>query len=564
MRRRDRAGARYLPLAIDVHGLPCLVVGGGRVGTRRALKLAAAGAHVTVVAPDISVRLRRHAREGHVDWRPGGYDVGMLNGFILVVAATADRELNRRIRLDADARGVLCCVVSPGRLSRFIFPAAYHDGQLTVAVHSDGRDCRLSQRVRDRIASQWHRLRDRLAACKPSGRQPRPRPLGPPPAPDARGSAPAPPPTPDARGSTPARLGTGKVYIVGAGPGAPDLITVRAREALRSADVVLADRLVPSTFLEQLGIPTASKIVEWLGAPAPRWSQEQINGRLVEHARAGRTVVRLKGGDPFVFGRGDAEIECLAEHGIPWEVIPGCSSATAVLAAAGFPLTRHGEGRSFAVATARIAGGGVLGAFPTSDSLVIMMGIAVLDQIVARLLAQGWRPETPAAVIERGTLPWERRVRGPLAQLHQLAVDAGVGPPALVVVGRAAAPISACRKRPAIVFTGRDPAPLRDFGDLLHWPALEDGPDGQADRVHPELGRPLPEHDVICFTHPAGVRAYWETYGPAAFRREVWCTDARARELLIRYGIASRWVISPADRRAAEDARRALPLRAAS
>ena len=522
--RRGRAGGpRYLPLAIDLERLPCLVVGGGRIGTRKTLTLAEAGADVTVVAPEISAKLRRQVREGDVVWRQGVYDPALLDGFVLAVAATADLELNRRIRRDADARGILCCVVSPGKLSRVIFPAVHHDEQVTVAVHSDGRDCRLSQRVRDLIARHWRNLRARLAPAGPWKGQTHPRATEP-------------------HRAVPARTGAGKVYLVGAGPGAPDLITVRGYRALQSADVVLADRLVPATFLDALGISTADKFVQRLGDPGPRWSQATINQRLVEHARAGRTVVRLKGGDPFVFGRGDAEIEYLAEHGIAWEVIPGCSSATSVLTAAGLPLTRHGEGRSFAVATARVAGGGVLDSFPRSDSLVILMGVGVLEGIVSRLLADGWRPDTPAAVIERGTLPWERRVTGPLSQLHQLASDAGVGSPALVVVGTAGAAISACARRPTILFTGRDPAPFRDSGNLLHWPALQDGPDGRADRVHPELGRPLPEHDVILFVDPAGIDAYWETYGAAAFRREVWSASERAQQALTRYGLSSRRV----------------------
>ena len=133
---------------------------------------------------------------------------------------------------------------------------------------------------------------------------------------------------------------------------------------MRSADAILVDRLIPATFLEDLGVSSAGKLVQWLGSEEPHWTQEEVNRWLVATAKTGRTVARLKGGDPFVFGRGDSEIESLASHRIPWEVIPGASSATAVLGSAGLPLTRHGQRRSFAVATARVEGGQVSTSFP--------------------------------------------------------------------------------------------------------------------------------------------------------------------------------------------------------
>ena len=158
----------------------------------------------------------------------------------------------------------------------------------------------------------------------------------------------------------------GKVLIVGAGPGTADLISLRAYRALLAADVILVDRLLPRDLLDQLGVDLSNKLVDWLGRDRPRRSQAAINQAIVEHARRGKIVVRLKGGDPFVFGRGDDEIRSLAEAGIPWEVVPGPSSCTAVPALAGYPLTRRAAGRSFAVATARIAGGSMPHSFPQS------------------------------------------------------------------------------------------------------------------------------------------------------------------------------------------------------
>jgi len=453
----------------------------------------------------------------------------------------------------------------------------------------------------------------------------------------------------------------GKVYIIGAGPGAPDLISLRGYRALMSAEAVLADRLLPRDFLEQLGIPRAGKTVEWLGDDQPRWRQDAINEWLVLHAQSGKTVARLKGGDPFIFGRGDGEVQCLADHGIPWEVIPGPSSCTAVPTATGHPLTRHAADRSFAVVTARATGGAIQESFPRADSLVVMMGVRAMPLVVARLLADGWPPETPAAVIERGTLPWDRRVYGPLSQIADLALRAGVGSPALVIVGGAAVATGAHAGRPRILFTGLDPESFRGLGELLHWPALKTVPDAEGRRLlrsvfarlrrsafdwivltgklavmslfaamaerrvdarilagakiaavgpatamrfrerfiepdavadgpedsawldalagqrvvaihgthasqelrnrldevasgvthvtlhsvapHPELRRPLPEHDAIYFVSPSGVHAYWDAYGPAAFREEVWCLGEATQAAAAEHGVEARIVL---------------------
>jgi len=538
------AAGRYLTLAVHTAGLRCLVVGGGRVGTRKALKLADAGAAVTVLAPEITGRLRRAVRLGRVHWRQAEYDPAELDDFLLVVAATSDAALNLRIGRDCEVRGSLSCVASSATSSRVIFPAEYDDGEITVAVHSRGRECRRSQQLRDDIAAELRRNR----AAGQAGIEPIPRPLTPGPSPRRRGEGSELAPRPLTSGPSPRRRGEGRtfwdrqiVYLVGAGPGAPDLISVRGYRAVRCAEVVLADRLVPRTFLEELGIPAAGKTIRWLEDGARRWSQAEINRWLVRHARAGKVVARLKGGDPFVFGRGDAEIDYLSEQGVPWEVIPGCSSATAVPTAAGLPLTRHGQAHSFAVATARVCGGAIAGSFPRADSLVILMGAGVLDQVVARLLADGWPADTPAAVVERGTLAWERRVAARLSQLGSAAEDAGVGPPAVIVVGNAACTGMGSRRR-RILFTGLDPADVRGWGEVLHWPALWSWPEAELASPHPELGRPLPAYDVICFTAPAGVRAYWTTYGAAAFQGEVWCLDAATRRTLARHGIRARLV----------------------
>jgi uroporphyrin-III C-methyltransferase/precorrin-2 dehydrogenase/sirohydrochlorin ferrochelatase len=647
---KPRSIAKYLTLAIRTADLPCLVVGGGRVGTRKAITLCRAGAKVTVLSPEISPQLQKFVHRGQIEWRESQYTPSQISGFRLVVAATADPLLNIQIGQDAETEGIFSCVASSADSTSVIFPAVCSQGDLTIAVHSQGRNCRRSKAVRNRIAVLFSSRK-----CTP--RQNAPQLL----LEDVQQrqfseNDPTCPDEMDARWRE--SPGRGKVTIVGAGPGASDLISLRGYHALQSADAILIDQLIPPNFLEDLGISATNKLIQWLGSGDSHWTQKEINRWLVAAAEQGRTVVRLKGGDPFVFGRGDSEIESLENHRIPWEVIPGASSATAVLTSAGLPLTRHGQGRSFTVTTARIEGGRVSESLPRADSLVILMGISVLDQVLSRLTTDGWSPETPAAIVERGTLAWERQISGPLSRLSELAQRANVASPALVVIGEAARAIAAFRRWPTILFTGLDPTSFRTLGNVLHWPAqaIVSNPEGCnrlprtfaslnrgeidwaiftdklavqafwtaaadqrldarlmhnvkiaalgtetvrrleqcglcADVVitegdirqtatqlgelprkgvlivqgshtprglcsqleeagaavnqlilhrlvpHPELGRPLPAHNVIYFVSPAGVRSYAEAYGKNAFQREVWCLGEATQKTLAAYGV---------------------------
>jgi uroporphyrin-III C-methyltransferase len=246
----------------------------------------------------------------------------------------------------------------------------------------------------------------------------------------------------------------GKVVLVGAGPGDPELITVRGLRWLRSADVVLHDRLVHPTLVAQAR-PDARRI--FVGKPPgkPRLRQANINRLLIAHARRGRLVVRLKGGDPFVFGRGGEEMIALARASIPFEVVPGVTSAVAVPASAGIPLTHRGTASSFAVVTGHRADGGFDGegiggervsgrelgsgdrgaGLAAVDTLVVLMGVGHLARIVTSLLTAGRNPETPVAVIENGTLPEQRIVTATLADIVPAARRTGIGAPATIVIG---------------------------------------------------------------------------------------------------------------------------------
>lgn len=242
------------------------------------------------------------------------------------------------------------------------------------------------------------------------------------------------------RSSPGAGEGRGVVYLVGAGPGDPDLITVKGLRCLRRAEVVIHDRLIHPDLLEEA--PAAAERI-YVGKKAGHHPvpQEEIQRLLVEHARAGRVVVRLKGGDPFVFGRGGEEAAACAAAGVPWEVVPGVTSAIGVPGSVGIPVTHRDRAASFAVVTAHRARGAEAPdwrALAAVDTLVILMGVSRLPEIIAEL-ARHRSPSTPAAVVERGTLADARVVSGTLETLARRAAEVGVRSPATVVVGEVAA-----------------------------------------------------------------------------------------------------------------------------
>lgn len=229
----------------------------------------------------------------------------------------------------------------------------------------------------------------------------------------------------------------GVVYLVGAGPGDPGLITVRGQECLRRAEVVIYDRLVNDALLDEA--PTwAERIFAGKAPGGQALRQEEINTVMIERARAGLVVVRLKGGDPFVFGRGGEEAAACAAAGVPCHIVPGISSAVGVPTSAGIPVTHRGVSSAFAVVTARRAGDRDdlnWAALATMDTLVVLMGVSQLSQISAALIRHGRAPDTPVALIEQGTKPGERVVTGTLADIAERAAAASVRPPATIVIG---------------------------------------------------------------------------------------------------------------------------------
>jgi len=419
------------PLALRLAGRRVLVVGGGAVATRRIPALLEAGAEVVVVSPDLTPALRDRAGAGRLRWIARRFEPADLDGAWLVHVAVDDPVAAAAVSAAAAERRIFCVRADDREAATAWTPAVARHGPLTVAVLGGG-DPRRAVALRDAI-------RTGLTEGTLPGTGPKPTAGSGTAAPGLTGPDGRPAPAaPAAPGPAGRRIGT--VALVGAGPGDPELITVRGRRLLAEADVVVADRLVPGLLLDELRpeveLVDATKIPH-----GPAATQEEINRILVERALAGAAVVRLKGGDPYVFGRGGEELLACAAAGIPVTVVPGVSSPIAAPAAAGIPVTHRGVAHEFTVvsghlppdhpdslvdwaALARLRG-----------TLVVLMGLHNLAAIAAALRAHGRAPETPAAVVQEGTTGAQRVLRSTLATVADEARATGMRPPAVVVVG---------------------------------------------------------------------------------------------------------------------------------
>jgi uroporphyrin-III C-methyltransferase/precorrin-2 dehydrogenase/sirohydrochlorin ferrochelatase len=449
---------RYFPLFADLQGRRVLVVGGGEVAERKVRLLLDAGARIEVVAHEIPAReLAAWAGEGPVSWRAREFQESQLDGATLVVAATSDTSLNERVAQAARARELLCNVVDDAERSSFIVPAIVDRSPLVIAISSGGAAPVLARLARERIEVLFDESFGVLARLFADWRGRIKRAL-----PDVaarrrfyeravRGRVAelvrSRQPEAAAREierelATPARPVTGSVVLVGAGPGDPGLLTLNALRALQEADVVLHDRLVSDAVLA-LARRDAERIPVGKAAGAHSVSQARIHELLVEHALAGRRVVRLKGGDSFVFGRGGEELEVLARHGIPFEVVPGITAAIGCAAYTGIPLTHRDHAQSVRFVTAHC--GESVDALDWASlaqprqTLALYMGVAALGRIGPGLLAHGRAPSTPVAIVENGTRSDQRVTLTTLAALDDVARRGAIQSPALLIVGEVAA-----------------------------------------------------------------------------------------------------------------------------
>jgi uroporphyrin-III C-methyltransferase/precorrin-2 dehydrogenase/sirohydrochlorin ferrochelatase len=387
-----------LPLLLDLAGRPVVVVGAGRVAARRIGALLEAGAVVEVVAPQVSDEVR----ELGVQLRRRPFVAADVAGAWLVFACTDDPEVNAAVAAAAQASAVFCVRADAAGGGSARTPAVVRRDGITVAVNG-GDDPLRATALRDAIAEGLD------LATFPS------RPWR--------------------------RAATGSVALVGGGPGDADLITVRGRRLVAAADVVVVDRLAPRELLD--GLRGDVEIID-CGKSAHRHNltQDEINAVLVERARSGLRVVRLKGGDPFVFGRGGEEMQACIDAGVVVTVVPGVSSALAAPALAGIPLTQRGLAADFTVVSGHLDPGR-----PPEDgmdwhylangpsTLVLLMAMDRLDKIAAELIVRGRDPRTPAAVIENASRANQRTVRADLADLADAVDAAGLAAPAVVVIG---------------------------------------------------------------------------------------------------------------------------------
>ena len=443
----------FLPISLRIRDARVLLVGGGQVATRKARLLLQAGARLTVVAPAIEEELQALLASSGGNWDSAQYSASALAGAVLVVAATPLRQVNQQVYLDATAQRLPVNVVDAPDLCSFIFPAIVERTPLTIAISSGGASPVLVRQLRRKIEAMVPAACGRLAIF--AGR--------------LRGAVKQALPAAGARRlfweqSVDGTVGElvlagkeaqaeallrqqlrdsdtlhrGEVYLVGAGPGDPDLMTFKALRLLQSADVVLYDRLVAPAILE-MARRDAERIYVGKARAEHAVPQGDINQLLLTLARQGKRVVRLKGGDPFIFGRGGEEIELLAANGIPFQVIPGITAASAAACYGGIPLTHRDYASSVRFVAGHLKDGTLAhnwGSFQSeSETLVFYMGLAGLPIICEQLQRHGRGGDTPVALVERATTPEQRVLTGTLATMAQIVQGAQPRAPTLIIVG---------------------------------------------------------------------------------------------------------------------------------
>jgi len=455
---RKRPAMSYFPVFFSLADRDVLLVGGGEAAAQKLRLLLKAGARVRLVARQATPEIESLAAEGRIDWQRRGFVAGDAAGRALAVAASGETELDARVAEAARQAGVPVNVVDHAELSDFIVPAIVDRDPVIIGISTAGAAPLIARRLRERIEALlparlgrlarfaelfrdavalaladrrerlrfWERFLDGPAAdAVLAGREP-----------EAAERL-----LREINGK-PSAAAQGRVAIVGAGPGDPELLTLKALRHLESADVILYDRLVDPAILDRAR-RDARRLYVGKAPGRHALRQEEINALLVAEARAGHRVVRLKGGDPFIFGRGGEELDALRAAGIETEIVPGITAALGCAASAAIPLTHRDHAQALVIATAEGKAGepGLdWAAFARSgQTLAIYMGVAAAARVAERLIAGGLAATTPVAVIENGTRADERVLAGRLGGLGSLVADADIDGPALILVGEVAA-----------------------------------------------------------------------------------------------------------------------------
>ncbi len=445
----------FFPIFLNIKDRPCLVVGGGDVAARKVTLLCKAGGQVTVVAPHLCNRLSTQYQRGEIKYQQRSFEPHDAAGNLVVIAATDDVELNRRVSELAKQYNIPVNVVDQPELCSFTMPSIVDRSPVVIAVSTGGASPVLARLLRARLETLIPAAYGRLASLVEGFRQQVKQRFA---TTDERrrfwegilqgpiaemllaGQEPA------ARRAlkqavAQAHAGevTGEVYLVGAGPGDPDLLTFRALRLMQQADIILYDRLVSPAILD-LTRRDADRIYVGKQRSKHAVPQAEINELLVELAKKGKRVLRLKGGDPFIFGRGGEEIDRLTDEGIPFQVVPGITAAAGCASYAGIPLTHRDYSQSCVFVTGHLKDGTTDLNWETltqpQQTVVIYMSLAGLEMICRELIVHGLPEATPAALIEQGTTQQQRVLIGNLRTLPGIVKTADVHAPTLVIIGK--------------------------------------------------------------------------------------------------------------------------------
>lgn len=448
-----------LPVFLRLHEKSCLVVGGGVVAERKVNLLLRTGASVTVLAPTVTRELRRLANQQAVVWQCGNFINVDVSDYWLIVAATDDEQANHGIAVAADVAGRYCNVVDDNTRSSFILPAIVDRSPVVVAIGTEGTAPVLAQKLKTQIeallpqrvgelaaqAGRWrglvkrgfsnlderrrfwqrffggaiagHLLAGRQHAAERAMRA------------ELLGEVPRSPEMP------------GEAWIVGAGPGDPDLLTLRGQQLISQADVVLYDRLVSAPILD-FARKEAEMISVGKRLGSKLMSQTAINELLVKLVRQGKRVCRLKGGDPFVFGRGGEEALALADAKLPFQIVPGISAALGCAAYAGIPLTLRGVSASVTLATAKLddeIGPDWPRLLNSGHTLALYMGVNSIAEISKQLHDRGIAADIPVAIVENGTTSQQKTITTTAARMTAAADTAAIASPAMIFIGESVA-----------------------------------------------------------------------------------------------------------------------------
>lgn len=443
----------YLPIFLDVKGKKCLVVGGGDVAFRKTEFLLNAGASVTIVSPEIAPELAKLAGITHIAER---FNTSHLEGYALVIAATDEEDTNELVSKEAKLRNMLVNIVDNPRLCSFIVPSILDRSPIVVAFSSGGASPVLIRMLRGTLETMIPAAYSQLAAFSARFRSlvktrvtnPSKRRIfwekvfeGPIAEKVFSGNEPAAEAmlqTMIASEEKGEQSSVGEVYLVGAGPGDPDLLTFKALRLMQKADVVLYDNLVSKPILEMTR-RDADRIFVGKMRGNHTVPQEGINELLVRLALEGKRVLRLKGGDPFIFGRGGEELEKLAEHKINFQVVPGITAASGVSTYAGIPLTHRDYAQSCVFVTGHLKDNSMdldweMLARP-KQTIVVYMGLQGLEMLCAQLIKHGLTGDTPAAIVQQGTTPQQRVITGNLASLPSNPEIKTLHAPTLIIIG---------------------------------------------------------------------------------------------------------------------------------